>query len=254
MVVRPARALGAPQTISLRPSTVSTWQTRSRSALGCCTASITLATVKAFSLAPVSMTSSTSRPAMVMASATASMPASVSRWSLSQERVNFIGSFQRFEWGEQRRGWRASAQPGRGVGRLGGGKAVVLEPADIARKHVAQVRHAVLQHPHAVDAEAEGEALPDIRVDAALAQHVGMHHPAAENLQPVVALADLHLAAGAVAAHVHLRRGLGEGEVVRSEARGHRVGLEKARDEGLQGPFQVAHVDSLVAHQTLDLM
>ncbi len=51
----PARALGAPQTISLRPSTVSTWQTRRLSALGCCTASTILATVKAASLEPGSV-------------------------------------------------------------------------------------------------------------------------------------------------------------------------------------------------------
>ena len=90
MVVRPGRALGAPQTISLRPSMVSTWQTRNLSALGCWTASTIFATVKGASLAPASMTSSTSRPAMVMASATSAMEAEVSRWSFSQDRVNFM--------------------------------------------------------------------------------------------------------------------------------------------------------------------
>ena len=90
MVVRPGRALGAPQTISLRPSLVSTWQTRSRSALGCCTASTILATEKAASLAAGFSTCSTSSPAMVMASTTCSTVASVSRCSLSQESVNFI--------------------------------------------------------------------------------------------------------------------------------------------------------------------
>ena len=46
MVVRPARAFGAPQTISFRPSTVSTWQTCSRSAFGWRSAETILATVK----------------------------------------------------------------------------------------------------------------------------------------------------------------------------------------------------------------
>src|ERR1700760_3460692 len=156
MVVRPARALGAPQTISLRPSTVSTWQTRRRSALGCCTASTILATVKAFSLVAGSETCSTSRPAMVMASTISGTEALVSRWSFSQDRVNFIGL----------------AQAGGGVGGGEGGEAVVREPAHVAGEHVAQVRHAVLEHGQAVDAEAEGEALVLVRVDAAVAQHV----------------------------------------------------------------------------------
>src|SRR4051812_5445704 len=95
MVVKPARALGAPQTISLRPSRVSTWQTRSRSALGCCTASTTLATEKAASLAAGSSTCSTSSPAMVMASTTSCTEASVSRCSLSQDRVNFMRGLRR---------------------------------------------------------------------------------------------------------------------------------------------------------------
>ena len=89
MVVRPARAFGAPQTISFMPSTVSTWQTCSRSAFGCRSAETILATVNGARAPTGSCTSSTSSPAMVMASATASTSASVSRWSFSQERVNF---------------------------------------------------------------------------------------------------------------------------------------------------------------------
>jgi hypothetical protein len=49
--------------------------------------------------------------------------------------------------------------------------------------------------------------------------------------------------------------GLGEGEVVRAEARVTTpVDLEEAGDEGLQGPLQVAHVDGAVDHQALDLV
>jgi hypothetical protein len=82
--------LGAPQTISFTPSLVSTWQTRRRSAFGCCTASTMRAAVKAPSLAPGSSTSSTSRPVMVIVSAISPIEAEVSRWAFSQERVNFI--------------------------------------------------------------------------------------------------------------------------------------------------------------------
>src|ERR1700751_2890653 len=151
MVVRPARAFGAPQTISLRPSLVSTWQTRRRSAFGGRAASTILATEKAASLVAGASTCSTSRPAMVMAATTSSTVASVCRCSLSQERVNFIGL-------------SPSAQAGGGVRRGEGREAVVGQPARVAREHVAQVRHAVLQHPQAIDAEAEGEAVPLARI------------------------------------------------------------------------------------------
>src|SRR5665213_2992863 len=162
MVVRPARALGAPQTISLRPSLVSTWQTRRRSALGCGLASTIFATEKAASRAAGSSTCSTSRPAMVMASTTSAVVAVVSRWSFSQESVNFMPA--------------ASAQTGGGVRRVEGREAVVLQPAHVGGEHVAQVRHAIFQHGQAVDPHAEGEALPFVRIEAAAAQHIGMHH------------------------------------------------------------------------------
>src|ERR1700757_3871126 len=228
MVVSPARALGAPQTISLRPSLVSTWQTRSRSAFGCCAASTILATEKAASLVAGSSTCSTSSPAMVMASTTWSTVASVARCSLSQERVNFIASL-------------SSAQAGGGVRRGEGGEAIGGEPARVGGEHVAQVGHAVLQHPQPVDAEAEGEALPDVGIEAAVLQHVGMDHPAADDLHPAVALADLHVAAGAVAAHVHLGAGLGEREVVRAEPGLDQRGLEVAGDELVARPLQMPH-------------
>src|SRR3569833_1096847 len=215
MVVSPARALGAPQTISLRPSTVSTWQTRRRSALGCCTASTTFATENFASFAAGFSTCSPSRPAMVMASTTCATEAVVARRSFSQERVNFIAL--------------SSAQAGGGIGRGEGGEAEVLQPAHVAREHVAQVGHAVLQHPQPVDAEAEREALPDVGVEAAVPQHVGMHHPAADDLHPVVALADPDLAAGPVAAHVHFGAGLGVWVVVWAKASLHQRRLEEPR-------------------------
>src|SRR5258706_4284514 len=194
VVVRPARALDAPQTISLRPSTVSTWQTRSRSALGCWWASTTLATVNRASFAAGFSTCSTSRPAMVMATTTSSTDAVVSRCSFSQERVNFMVR-------------PPSAQAGGGIGRGEGREDVVLQAAHVACEHVAHVRHAVLQHPQPVDAEAEGEALPDVGIEAAVAQHIGMHHPATDHLQPVVALAYLDVIARAITAHIHLGAG-----------------------------------------------
>ncbi len=128
------------------------------------------------------------------------------------------------------------------------------EPAHVGLEHRAQVRNAVLEHGQPVDAHAEGEALPFVRVEAAIAQHVRMDHAAAENFHPVVAGVQLQLAAGAVAADVHLGRRLGEREVVRPETRVDALDLEEPGDEGLQRPLQVAHVDVAVDHQPLDLM
>ncbi len=86
----PARAFGAPQTTWTVPSPVSTVQTRSRSASGCCSAEITWATRKAESCAARSSTVSTSRPMRISVSTISSSEASVSRWSFSQLRVNFM--------------------------------------------------------------------------------------------------------------------------------------------------------------------
>ncbi len=90
-LIMPVRALGAPHTTCTgSPEPVSTMQTRRRSALGCCTAEITRAMVNGASAAALSATLSTSRPIMVSRSTSAASAASVSRCSLSQERVNFM--------------------------------------------------------------------------------------------------------------------------------------------------------------------
>ena len=89
-MVSPALALGAPQTISLGPSRVSTWQTCSRSALGCGAAETMRATEKGASFTPGSSTCSTSSPACVITSASSAAESAVSKWSASQAGVNFM--------------------------------------------------------------------------------------------------------------------------------------------------------------------
>src|SRR5271154_703828 len=86
----PVRALGAPQTTCTGPPPASTMQTLSRSALGCGLASMTEATTKPSYLRLGSSTLSTSRPTRVSVSTISVSEADVSRWSRSQERVNFI--------------------------------------------------------------------------------------------------------------------------------------------------------------------
>src|SRR5262245_15447519 len=64
-----------------------------------------------------------------------------------------------------------------------GGEAVVAQPAQIRREHVAQVGDAVLEHRDAVEPHAEGEALVLLGVEPAIAGNVGVHHAAAQDLE-----------------------------------------------------------------------
>ncbi len=85
-------------------------------------------------------------------------------------------------------------------------------------------------------------------------QHVRVHHAAAENLQPVLALAEADLVLAALALDVDFQRRLGERKERRAEAHVHIVHLEEGLAEFLQDPLQVAEVRGLVDHQALDLM
>ena len=62
----------------------------------------------------------------------------------------------------------------------------MLQPADIRLEEGAQVRHAVFQHGDAVDAHAPGETLDAVGVEAAVAQDVGVHHPAPAELEALL--------------------------------------------------------------------
>ena len=183
------------------PSPVSTVQTRSRSAFGCCTASTTWAMRNGASAAPRSSTPSSSSPIRVSVSVICGRAcASVSRMRLAARR------------GELHRAHTPLVQHGRRE-RI---EAVVAQPADVGFEERPQVGHAVLQHGDALDAHAPGEALPLARIDAAIGQHARMHHAAAQDLQPVAAAAEF--AGAAVPADIHLHRGLGEREVAGAEA------------------------------------
>src|ERR1043165_3114365 len=91
-------------------------------------------------------------------------------------------------------------------------KAVMRQPTDIGLEEGAQVRHAVFEHRDAVDAHAPGEALVLVGIEPAIAQHVRMHHAAAENFHPILAFAEADLALIAAVLDVDLKRGLGERE------------------------------------------
>ena len=100
------------------------------------------------------------------------------------------------------------------------------------------------------DTHAEGEALILVRVDAAIAQHVRMHHARSENLHPAVAGADLDRLALAGVFHVHLGRRLRERKEVRAEAGFHIVDLEEGFHEIDQAALQVPHMGALLDDET----
>src|SRR5699024_151833 len=95
----------------------------------------------------------------------------------------------------------------------------LLQEPQVVLKHQADVVDAVFQHGDALDADAEGKAGIDLRVDAAVCQHVMMHDAAAEDFDPAGVLAQrAALAAAFKTGNVHLHAGLGEGEVGRAQA------------------------------------
>src|SRR5215813_12640589 len=182
-------------------------QTRSRSALGCSSAEITRAIVKGASSLVLSSSASTSSPIIVSLSASADADASVSRCSLSQERVNFIARY-----------------PSRAQ----------------ASGQCRQVERA--------------EAVVLVWIDAAVLEHVRMHHPAAEDLHPVLAFAETHLVLALAALDIGFERGLGERKERGPEAHLDPVDLEKRLAEFFEDPFQVTKMRAFVDDKALDLM
>src|SRR6185369_11406435 len=132
--------------------------------------------------------------------------------------------------------------------------AVMVEPADVALEQLAQIGDAVFQHRDAVDAHPPGKALIDVGIDAAGAQHVRMHHAAAENLEPVLAFAKANLTLVAPALDVDLERGLGERKERRPEPHVDVVDLEECLAELVQDPLEMAEMRTLVDDEALDLV
>src|SRR5262249_38797201 len=94
----------------------------------------------------------------------------------------------------------------------------LLYKAEVVFVEEADVVDVVPQHRDALDTEAPREARVALRVDAAVAQNVGVDHTAAADLEPAVAAA---AAAPAPATHaaraVELEGGLGVREVRRPD-------------------------------------
>ena len=95
----------------------------------------------------------------------------------------------------------------------------------------------------AVDAEAEGKALPDLGVDAAITEHVGVHHAAAAQFEP----------AAVGQADVEFGRWFREREVGGAQA-GVDFGAEEGVHELVDGASQVTHGDALVDDKAFELV
>src|SRR5271165_6029082 len=112
------------------------------------------------------------------------------------------------------------------------------EPAQIRFEERAQIGRAVFEHRHAIEAEAEREALVALRIDAAHFQHTRMHHARAAELQPVIAGAEFDRAAGTVAIDVPLDARLGERKEGWPRAQRNAGYLEEGGTKLLHHPFE----------------
>src|SRR5437773_2035135 len=128
------------------------------------------------------------------------------------------------------------------------------EEAQVVLEEQPQIVDAVLQHRDALDAHPECPAGEFLRIVADILQDPGMHHPAAENLEPAPLLAQpAPVPVAEEAHHVHLGRGLREREERGPEA-DPRARPEHLAREQLEGALEVRHRAPVVERQPLDLM
>ena len=226
--VAPAPKFHAPQTIERgSPSPTSTFVSWSLSAFGCLPASSTLPTTKCPKLPSASAT-----PRRTMRS-TSQLVKTSRRASSSTGSVELD----------------VLAEPGDGDLHQN-----CPRIAEVVLPERAQVGQAVPEHGDALDPEAEREALPLVRVEADVAEHVGVDPAGAAHLDPAGVLA--HRAALAVAEEagdVELDRRLGE----REEARAHAhlaLRPEQLAEELQHRAAQVGERDPAVDGEALDLL
>ena len=129
-----------------------------------------------------------------------------------------------------------------------------LQEAGVVLGEHAEVGDAVLQVGDALHAHAEGIAAVDRRVDAALLQHVGVDHTAAQNLYPAGVLAEATaLTTADEARDVHLGTRFCEGEVTGTQA-DLRVGTEHLLGKRQEHLLQVGERDVLVDVESFHLV
>ena len=96
----------------------------------------------------------------------------------------------------------------------------LLQESYVILVEITHIVNIPLTHYDTFDTHTEGKAGVFFGIDAASAQYVGMYHARAQDLDPALALAQTAaLAAANEAGYVNLRRGLGKGEMVGTEAK-----------------------------------
>src|SRR2546425_2396720 len=127
------------------------------------------------------------------------------------------------------------------------------QEAQVVLEEQADVVDAVLEHRDALAAQAERPAGDLFGIVADVPEHLRVHHPGAQDLEPAV-LADAAAAATAEEAeHVDLGGRLREREKRRAEADA-RPRPEHFASEEFQRPFEVRHRHLAVDRQPLDLV
>src|ERR1700730_2348634 len=130
----------------------------------------------------------------------------------------------------------------------------MFEPADVGLEESPQIRHAIFQHCDAVDPDAPREPLKDIGIEAAVSQDIRMHHAAAQNLEPILALAKAHLAPVARTLDIDFHRLIVEGKITRPEPHLDVRNLEKGFAGFFENPFEMAKMRGAVDDEALDLI
>ena len=130
----------------------------------------------------------------------------------------------------------------------------LLQEADVILIEQPQVINVIPAHDHALQTHSQSKAAVFLRVDAAVAQHLGMYHAAAQNFNPALAFTQAAAFAMAVEAlYVNLCGRLGEGEMMGTETY-HTVLAIQTLDKGFQCALQIGKRNSLIDHKALNLM
>src|SRR6266508_3270612 len=94
-------------------------------------------------------------------------------------------------------GFWSTLAPGGGEGRVRGRGGKLIQEAQVVLEEEPDVVDPVLEHGDALDTHAEGPARDLLGVIAHVAEHVGMYHARAQNLEPAGLAADATAGAGA---------------------------------------------------------
>ena len=130
----------------------------------------------------------------------------------------------------------------------------LLQEPFVVLEDQPQVADLEVAHGEAFQTHAEGEAGILVRINAAVAQHLGVHHAGAQHFDPALALAGgAARAVALVALDIHFAARLGERKMMRAEARDRVLAVELAHDL-VERALEIRHRNALVDGHALDLV